>query len=618
VGATLRSEMQTDPAALRTLYNEARCRGNGDVDHGLVELCAEVLAAGHPDDLIGARSRIVYLHMVAVLTHCEELIEGEARHRAGTIAIQAALQAQELLDAEGERRTRVSELLSRDPGACSAPELLERAGLSGLCEKPEAAAVEAPLRALAELVKGADSLRRAVVRAAAVQALQSRGVSGPAALVDAALGTQRAEASDVLAGQGTALTLSDPEPWPEAVDGAGLLDAILAVLTRYVVLPAGAAVAAALWVLHTYLIGVLEISPLVTATSPQKRCNKSTLLDVLRALCRRALGVSNISAAAPFRVVEMLAPTLLIDEADTFFAEGEELRGILNAGHTRSTAQVVRTVGDDHEPRVFRTFCAKAIAAIGELPGTIEDRAISIHMKRRAPGEHVERLRRDRIDGELEPLRRRCARWARDNATAVRHADPDVPTTLNDRAADNWRPLLAIADAAGGNWPERARSAALKLSGAAVTEDSDVKVQLLADLRELFSERGNDKLASETIVEHLTKLEGRPWAEWRRGKPLTKNGLARLLKPFEVRPKQVWVSGSNVHGYERTDFADAWARYLPAREGDSEPLGTLEPAADKAETPFPQPLGDAGHSALKNAGNPCAAGILAGLADESG
>lgn len=134
MGATLRSEMQTDPAALRTLYNEARCRGNGDVDHGLVELCAEVLAAGHPDDLIGARSRIVYPHMVAVLTHCEELIEGEARHRAGTIAIQAALEAQELLDAEGERRTRVSELLSRDPGACSAPELLERAGLSGFAK----------------------------------------------------------------------------------------------------------------------------------------------------------------------------------------------------------------------------------------------------------------------------------------------------------------------------------------------------------------------------------------------------------------------------------------------------------------------------------------------------
>lgn len=273
------------------------------------------------------------------------------------------------------------------------------------------------------------------------------------------------QAAAEASGQGTVLTLSDPEPWPDPVDGVALLNAIANTFTRFLILPAGGADAGALWTVHTYLIDVLHCSPILAVTSPQKRCGKSTLLDVLKALVRRALGASNITAAALFRIVEMMAPTLLIDEADTFLAEREELRGIINAGHTRSSAVVVRTVGDDHEPRVFGTFCPKAIAAIGELPGTIDDRAISIRMQRRAPGEHVERLRRDRIEAELEPLRRKAARWAQDNAAGVRDADPDVPTTLHDRAADNWRVLLAIGDAARGRWPTTARKAAALRSG---------------------------------------------------------------------------------------------------------------------------------------------------------
>lgn len=371
--------------------------------------------------------------------------------------------------------------------------------------------------------------------------------------------------ADAATGQGTALTLSNPEPWPEAVHGAELLDAIAQVCACYVVLPDGAAVAAALWTLHTYLIDVLHVSPILALTSPQKRCGKSTLLDVLRALVRRALGASNISAAAVFRVVETMAPTLLIDEADTFLAEREELRGILNAGHTRSTAQVVRTVGDGHEPRAFRTFCPKAIAAIGELPGTIEDRSIIIRMHRRAPDEHVARLRRDRIESELEPLRRRAARWAADNASTVREADPKVPSELdnNDRAADNWRPLLAIADLAGGDWPTRAQKAAKLLSGAGATEDSDIRVQLLADVRDIFG--ADEHVSTETLLSKLIAMPERPWSEWRHGKYLTPRGLSRLLKPFDIASKTVRLGASETaKGYARADFAHAFAHYLAA------------------------------------------------------
>jgi putative DNA primase/helicase len=492
--------------------------------------------------------------------------------------------------------------------------VLAEAGLSALPGSPRAGVVEAALRALADLLRGADSLRRAVVRNAASEILKARGVNSPAALVDAALGT--AAPSDAATGQGTVLTLTDPRPWPDPVNGAKLLDEIARIFTRYVVLPEGGADAAALWVLHTYLIFVLYVSPILALTSPQKRCGKSTLLDVLRALVHRAVGASNISAAALFRVIEKLTPTLLIDEADTFLADHEELRGILNAGHTRSTAQVVRTVGDDHEPRIFGTFCPKAIAAIGVLPGTIEDRAIIVRMQRRAPGESIERLRRDHIDAELELLRRMVGRWAADNATVIGDADPDVSTMLNDRAADNWRPLLAIADAAGGDWPARARKAALLLSGEAA-DDSDVKVQLLSDLRDIFTERDADKLPSETLVEDLVKLETRPWAEWRRGgKPLTLNGLARLLKLFAIHPKTVRIGVQTPKGYDRSDFSDAWERYVPSVGGDSNRHNATTPAA-LGENPLSQPQQAQGVWRFEKQRKPLGERTCGGVADEN-
>lgn len=493
-------------------------------------------------------------------------------------------------------------------------ELLDRAGLSALSDPPSAGAIEAALRTLADLVRDADPLRRAVVRNAAIGLLKARKVTSPTALVDTALGT--VAPTESTARQGTALVLSDPERWPDAVDGAALLAEMARAHASYVVLPDGAADFSALWDLHTYLIDALQVSPILALTSPQKRCGKSTSLDVHRVLVRRPVGASNISAAALFRVVDMLTPTLLIDEADTFLSEREELRGILNAGHTRSTAQVVRTVGDDYEPRAFRTFCPKAIAAIGELPGTIQDRAIIVRMKRRVPDESVKRLRRDRIESDLESLRRKAARWAADNASEVREADPNVPPALNDRAADNWRPLLAIADLAGGEWPARARRAAVLLSGGETNEDSDLRVQLLADVRDIFDERSADELASGVLVEKLTKLDNRPWAEWRHGRPLTATGLARLLKPFGIQSRQVWLDNANVHGYGRAQFKDAWARYLAAASAGFETLEPLEPVPDAGLRAISQPLEPVPPSGSKNSENPCGTTGLAPLADE--
>lgn len=447
-------------------------------------------------------------------------------------------------------------------------DVLRSAGLATLGQHPPAEALEASLRRIAMVADGADALRVAALREAAVRALSEAGVRAPARMVDAALsaGGDDRVADAPSPGQGSRLALSDPEPWPDPVDGAVLLGELVRTFTRYVALPEGAATALALWVLHAHAHNAAAVSPILAITSPEKRCGKTTLLHVLGALVPRPLPASNITPAALFRAVERFGPTLLVDEADTFIREREELRGVLNSGHARASAVVVRAVasGDDYEAVAFSTWAPKAVALIDSgttLPDTLRDRSIELRMRRRAPGEEVERLRLDRL-GELEPLRRRCARWASDHLEPLRQADPSVPNELHDRATDNWRPLFAIADAAVGTWPERARRAAMVLSTGREDDEASAAVLLLGDLRRLFEERGVDRLASRDVVEALARMEDRPWPEWRRGNPITTRQLARLLRPFELAPSALWIDGKTQRGYEREHFRDPFLRYL--------------------------------------------------------
>jgi putative DNA primase/helicase len=257
----------------------------------------------------------------------------------------------------------------------------------------------------------------------------------------------------------------------------------------------------------------------------------------------------------------MQRPTLLIDEADTFLPNNDELRGILNSGH-RHDGSVIRSVGEDFEPRSFSTYSACAVALIGKLPATLADRSVSIELRRRRADEFAEPFRFDRT-GDLDQLARMVARWTGDTADRIRGADPDMPEGIFNRAADNWRPLFAIADAAGGGWPGRARQAARQCAGAAAHNDQSAKVQLLADVRAIFTERGTDRLPSADLTEALTAIEGHPWAEWKGGKPITPNGLARLLQPFGIAPESIRIGDRTPKGYQLARFQDAFARYLP-------------------------------------------------------
>jgi hypothetical protein len=380
--------------------------------------------------------------------------------------------------------------------------------------------------------------------------------------------------------QGRSLSLPEPEPWHERIEGVDLLRELSGAIRQHVVMPDRCADAAALWVVHTYLLDALNITPRLAIISAEKQCGKTTLLDVLCRLVWRALEVANTTTSPIFRTIEKLHPTLLLDEGDTFLVGHEEMRGILNSGHRRGGA-VLRTVGDDFEPRQFGTYAACAIAMIGQLPGTLADRSITIELQRRLAGEAVEPFRLDRTE-HLDQLARKAARWTADNADRLRATHPLMPPGVFNRIADNWRPLLAIADLAGGEWPQRARRALTAIQ--ATAEDTSIRVQLLADIRAIFADRRADRLPSLKLVEDLVAIEGGPWGDWKAGKPLSQNGLARLLKPLKVRPGTKRIDGEKTaKGYDLSQFDDAFKRYLgqegefdPSHRHDADEMGTSE------------------------------------------
>ena len=343
-----------------------------------------------------------------------------------------------------------------------------------------------------------------------------------------------------------------------------LLDEIGATIKRFVIVPDSSVAAITLWAVLTYCYDSFGVCPILTILSPEKQCGKTTLMEMLMVLVTRCLPTSNCTSAVIFRSVEAFRPTLLIDEADSFMNDQDELRGILDSGHRKAFAFAIRTVGDEHKPAKFSTWCPKAFAAIGKLPDTLMDRSIVIHMRRKTAGESVERLRFERISDEMEPIRRKVARWVQDNHMTIALSDPVGPDSLDDRAQDNWRPLLSIAAAAGGRWPELARQSAIKLSGRRAEVDESARTMLLVDIQAIFNCHGVDRIASDEIVADLVEREDRPWPEWKKGKPITTTQIARLLKPFDIKPKVLRLPSKQARGYELEDFNDAFSRYLPS------------------------------------------------------
>jgi hypothetical protein len=373
--------------------------------------------------------------------------------------------------------------------------------------------------------------------------------------------------------------------------GAGLLDEVAAFLARFVAFPSDAALTAAtLWVAHAHAIDAFESTPRIAFLSPEPASGKTRALEVSELLVPHPMHAVNCTPAALFRAVKDLSsrPTILFDEIDTVFGpkakDNEEIRGLLNAGHRRG-AVAYRCVGEGTRQKVepFPAYAAVALAGLGDLPDTILTRSVVIRMRRRAPGEHVEPFRHRVHAKEGHELREALAEWATTVALQLEKAWPAMPHGICDRPADVWEPLLAIADAAGGDWPKRARQACVELVQATQSTDpGSLGLRLLADLRVVFGDA--DALSTETILKALHNLDESPWSDLR-GKPLDSRGLASRLKRYGVGPHQFrGPSGEKTRGYSvaGTDKAgglgDPWGRYLsPTQEsGTSGTAGTAD------------------------------------------
>ena len=355
-----------------------------------------------------------------------------------------------------------------------------------------------------------------------------------------------------------------------AIDGAAVLDAVHALLGRFVVYPSShAQVAHTLWIAHTHLMDAWESTPRLALLSPEPASGKTRALEVTELLVPNPVEAINVTPAYIFRKVgdqENGPPTLLHDEIDTVFGpkarENEEIRGLYNAGHRRGAVAgrcVVR--GNTVETEEIPAFCALALAGLGWLPDTILSRSIIIRMRRRAPGETVTPFRRRVHAPAGYELRDQLTIWAAQVADTMSAARPEMPRGIEDRAADMWEPLLAIADAAGGNWPKRARKAATELVGAAKEAEPSLGVRLLADLKTVFDKRGEDKLATSVILADLIALPESPWGDLK-GKPITDRALATRLRQYGIKSSDVFVAGKALKGYYRQDLHDAWLRYL--------------------------------------------------------
>jgi len=382
------------------------------------------------------------------------------------------------------------------------------------------------------------------------------------------------------------------KPWqPTASDLNDLLEKVVRTLRRFVLLNEHQITAIALWVAHTHAFVAAECTPYLSITSVEKQTGKTRLLEVLESLVAYAWFTARTSAAALKNKIDADHPTVLLDESDTAFKSDKEyaesLRNILNSGYRkRGVYSTSVKVNGNWVNKDFSTFSPKAIAGIGQLPDTVQDRSILIQMKRAAPSEKVEAFRERDARPELEPIQAELAEWAVSHVDALEVARPDMPGELSDRAQDTWEPLMAIADLAGGVWPERAREAAVALSSREATDSDSLPVRLLSDIKYIFEGKGVNEIRTSELVSALVDMEVAPWGDLR-GKPLAANSLARLLKDFPIKPT-TWREGTDTHrGYIKHDFLDAWSRYVvgsatpetAATDGEPEAVGVSGVAA---------------------------------------
>jgi hypothetical protein len=367
-------------------------------------------------------------------------------------------------------------------------------------------------------------------------------------------------------------------------NGAALLRDVRAFVRRYVVLTAEQEVAVTLWTLHTWAIEAADLSPYLSVSSAVMRTGKTRLLETVELLVRKPWRVVQPSEAVLFRKLGQGDTTLLFDEVDAVFGKNvsdaqEGIRAVLNCGFQRG-ATIPRCIDHGREIEEFAVFGAKLLAGIGLPPPTVRDRSFVIEMKRKKKTEAVSRFRRRDAEALAAPLRERLERWAESALDGLRDARPELPEKLGDRAQDGAEPLLAIADSAGAEWPALARKALVTLAGEDDGEEDELGVRLLGDVRAVLEllHRTDGEITTEDLLRRLHDREEAPWKRFHKGEPLDARGLARLLRPFGVRPRVIRTGEGTARGYAVSAFADPFERYLSTAPAADLPVTASQPA----------------------------------------
>lgn len=358
----------------------------------------------------------------------------------------------------------------------------------------------------------------------------------------------------------------DIEPYSEPVtDIAFIVSLIYQMLEDHIACTDAVKVAATLWILMTWFVPASQILPIAWINAPEKRCGKSTLLTLMSRLSKKSLSTSNITKSALYRCIENYTPTLFIDEVDTFINDDKEMRGVLNAGHSRDNAKVFRCVGDDNEPVPFNVYGAKAISGIGKIHSTLIDRSISLTLRRKMKSETKKRVR-NLPEDVTKKVQSQLARWSNDNMTAIQAAKPVLPHYISDRAQDNWEILLKIAMMLGDDWLEKAHNACIEISGIE-SDGLSLNEQLLADIQTVFNLHETDRLLSKHLLAGLCKDPEMIWSTLNHGKPITLRQIANRLSGFRISSKDMRtrdLRGNEARGkgYVISDFQDTFSRYL--------------------------------------------------------
>ncbi|MBM4069107.1 MAG: DUF3631 domain-containing protein [Planctomycetes bacterium] len=358
----------------------------------------------------------------------------------------------------------------------------------------------------------------------------------------------------------------------ERQERAGIVGKLCAFLHRFIVLPDQAILVVATWCIASWVVDAFDRFGHLAVTSPEKRCGKTRLLQLIEQLCRVSHHVANMSAAVVFRLIARDRPTLLLDEAQSLIRRGSEASEVIREIYCASidhNAKVLRVGGRKFDSVVeFPIFSPKVIACIGDLDGTLADRCLPVRLERKSAGQVVEQYRSRVVEAIGAELRAEIEEWTNANSDRVRAVYDDLqPFPLaNDRLAELLLPLQAVLTVADpGSLPDL-RAFAVAADSAEIERDrASAGVLLLSAIREIFGDR--DFLPTVGLLCELVNRPEEPWGNWSRGNAMTDEQLARLLRPFGIRPEkqQHKVAGKNLQcrGYFRVRFADAWQRYCP-------------------------------------------------------